>query len=255
MCILGWDNTIHPVKAVGTTLACCGVPTTDIREVKNIWRVCKTTKEQLERLHAKFKMLIWTMHIQEDNERQFVQELQKGKVQMGSNDSYCPNTKQGTHGHDRLELHNYDYFLEGFTGSPASNKDEMSSLPTEHFGMVAVLLVLLAVTYKVLHIEKGIIHLDNEEVTKRGNNKKTAYKLSEFCKKDYNLICLTKKIITELPIGKVVFKWIKGHQETTEENSEETQLITLNNRCNELARKAYTLKSPVQQDKGQHIGG
>ena len=64
-------------------------------------------------------------------------------------------------------------FVEGFASSP--NGDEMSSLPTEHFGSVAVLLVLLAVTYQCPKIKQGKIYLDNEEVTKRGNNIRRQY--------------------------------------------------------------------------------
>lgn len=82
-------------------------PTTDIEEVKNKWRTCKTTKDRIENLPAKFKMLMGTIYINKNNEQQFVQELQNGTVQMGSNSSYYPNAKRGTHGY-RLELHNGD---------------------------------------------------------------------------------------------------------------------------------------------------
>ena len=179
-------------------------------------------------------------YIDETAEKEYEQDLQRGKSLQGSDGSYCPRRKRGTHGY-RLETATGRLYIEGYAATPASN--EMSSLPTEHFGVLAVLTSLLAITTKNSQLKSNnvTIHLDNKEVVDRGNEKRNRRNIKHYLIKDYDLKATTREMVATLPIKEVHFKWQKGHMEIDQADETSANVIQLNIRCDELATMAYSL--------------
>ena len=119
----------------------------------------------------------------------------------------------------------------------------MSSLPTEHFRVLSVILIILAVTYgKDLNSNASVlIHLDNNEVVTRGTKTPQRRRISKFLIKDYNLQEFTYKLVQMSPLRNIKLKWVKGHQSTEDNNEGDQDLIQLNERCDELASKGHTI--------------
>ena len=119
----------------------------------------------------------------------------------------------------------------------------MSSLPTEHFRVLSVLLIILAVTYgkEWNRSAQVLIHLDNNEVVTRGTKTPQRRRISKFLIKDYDLQEFTYELVKMSPLKSIKLKWVKGHQATENANEGDQDLIKLNERCDELASKGHTI--------------
>ena len=126
--------------------------------------------------------------------------------------------QRGSHGYaigkqdDNLEK------IKGFGPSPDS--DSMSSMTTEHYGLLGLLVLLHLLCKKYLLcrqecFDSVIIFIDNRTVVERSNKAQEVINLSDYGVPDQELWALTTELIEKLPIN-LDIKWIKGHQDTNE---------------------------------------
>ena len=122
---------------------------------------------------------------------------------------------RGAHGYALRGLRPEDDIV-GYGPSPRS--DRMSSLTTENYGLIGLLMMLhvLCRKYRLCQEEcfgTVTILIDNKTVVERGNVSQDLINLSDYNIPDQDLWSLTTELIKKLPI-KVQMKWVKGHQDT-----------------------------------------
>ena len=105
--------------------------------------------------------------------------------------------------------------IQGYGPSPTS--DKMSSLTTENYGLIGILILLhmLCKKYQLCRDEcfgSVIVYIDNKTVVERGNNSQELINLSDYNIPDQDLWSLTTEIIKKLPI-RLQIKWVRGHQD------------------------------------------
>ena len=93
--------------------------------------------------------------------------------------------------------------ITGYEKSPES--DDMSSLTTEHYGLIGLLVLLhgLCICFRLCQDEcsdQVVIYVDNNTVVKRGNNEQQLMNISDYSVPDQDLWSLTTDIINALPI-------------------------------------------------------
>jgi hypothetical protein len=178
--------------------------------------------------------------------------LRDGDALLASDGSFLQTTYAGTHAYKLISKSDMTMHILGAAKSPNSNK--MSSAPTEHYGAIAVLVVLivLAEHHKVPTRSWPDVTLliDNKEVVTRGNNlSPTFMNVCTYLMHDYDLWMVIVELQKYLKFG-VNFEWIKSHQcssqsspPTNDEIKLQEQKICLNDDVNKLATAAYTDES------------
>ena len=124
------------------------------------------------------------------------------------------NGKRGAHSFLLIDEHTDQGMIKGSAPTPIST--EMTSLTTEIYGLLAVTILLKAIT--VHYQEDNIIntpvriYCDNEQAVNMANNLDPPINTSETIVPEYDLQALIHKIkaITMVPIQYI---WIKGHQD------------------------------------------
>ena len=154
---------------------------------------------------------------------------------------------RGSHGYAIRNKNNGNYGMEGWGPSPDS--DGMSSMTTEHYGLIGLLVVvhIICKMYKLSSDEcfdELVIYIDNKTVISRGNEAQELINLSDYAVPDQDLWRLTTELIKALPI-KIRIKWVRGHQDTNV-YGELTYGpfacdVMMNIRADDLANKGMTL--------------
>lgn len=137
----------------------------------------------------------------------------------------CIGASDGSLRHDAratMGSHGYALGRKGVrevevTGSGASPRsDSMSSLTTEHCGLIG-LLVILHILCRMYLLQEDecfgsvVIWIDNKQVVERSNTAQEMINISDYAAPEQDLWSLTTELIAKLPI-RVEIRWIKGHQ-------------------------------------------
>jgi hypothetical protein len=118
----------------------------------------------------------------------------------------------------------YGYILSGARTSddivgygPAPSGDKMSSLTTESYGLIGLLILLHVICskYQLCSDEcfnEVTIYIDNKTLVERGNRSQELINLSDYSIPDQDLWSLVTELRSKLPIV-LKLKWIRGHQD------------------------------------------
>ena len=137
--------------------------------------------------------------------------------------------------------------IKGWGPSPES--DEMSSLTTEHYGLLGLLVTLHLVCkkFKLTNdkcFDSVIIYIDNKTVVERGTEEQELINLSDYAIPDQGLWAITTELITALPI-KIELKWVRGHQDTNKYGEKIhgpfRKKVMLNIQVDDLARRGMDM--------------
>jgi hypothetical protein len=119
--------------------------------------------------------------------------------------------------------------IKGAAASPHS--DHMSSAPTEHYGALAVIIILVVLLYH--YNEDGLgwpavtCYIDNEEIVNRGNLPYPKFcNVQQYLVHDYDMWLLTSHLISSIKLH-VEFEWVHGHQ-TADDHNENIMATLLN---------------------------
>ena len=123
--------------------------------------------------------------------------------------------QQGAHGYALRENGSGGPDIKGYDQSPESA--EMSSLTTEHYGLIGLLTILhiLCKKYRLRREEcfdEVKIYIDNKTVVERCKKEQDLINLSDYSVPDQDLWSLTTELLKKMPI-KVEVRWVRGHQD------------------------------------------
>ena len=110
MCKFGPNNTLQSLKELEHRIHECPKHYSNIDSLTKNCTDNSLPLESLETLPPMFKRIIGNYTYNKDNEDKFHEELIQGTLQQGSNRSYNPQTKRGSHGF-RLETENGEVFI------------------------------------------------------------------------------------------------------------------------------------------------
>jgi hypothetical protein len=133
----------------------------------------------------------------------------------------------------------------------------MSSSPTEHYGAISILVMIIVLLYH--HSEDGygwptlILYIDNEEVVNRGSKKNPSFmNIGQYLTHDYDLWMVMSHLQSRLALN-IEFEWIKGHQTVSEEVPNLTGIL-LNTDVDRLATVQYA-KQYLSPQRGVFLVG
>ena len=144
-----------------------------------------------------------------------------------------------------------DQEIEGWGPAPASNN--MSSLTTENYGLLGLLIVLHMICKKFKinrdeYFDSVLVYIDNKTVVERGSMEQTLINLSDYAVPEQGLWTLTTELIKALPI-EVTVKWVKGQQD---KNSFGEKIMVHSNRTsNSIYELTNWQKKVCKQGKGK----
>jgi hypothetical protein len=120
----------------------------------------------------------------------------------------------GSHGYALSEGDNQGTAITGWGVSPRS--DDMSSMTSEHFGLIGLLIVthLVCIRYKLCAEEcfdALVIYVDNKAVVDRCNKKQEIMNISDYSVPEQDLWGITTELLEKMPIM-VDIQWIRSHQ-------------------------------------------
>ena len=123
---------------------------------------------------------------------------------------------KGSHGYVPSSMNPDVGEIKGW--GPSSESDEMSSMTTEHYGLLGLLVTLHLVCKKFKLnndecFDSVIIYIDNKTVVERGTEEQELINLSDYAVPDQGLWAIMTELIKALPI-KIELRWVKGHQDT-----------------------------------------
>ena len=194
------------------------LPESDIVKMLRIGGEGKELAEIVNELPESLQQAVGEFSIPVDGGTRICEAIVEGTC-IGASDGSLINEKghsRGSHGYAlRVDQRNYQDIM-GW--GPTPDSDDMSSMTTEHYGLIGIIVVLHAVCKK-FKIGKGEcfgnvkIYIDNKTVVTRGKFKQDTINLSDFSVPDQDLWTLTTELINALPIA-VTLRWVKGHQDT-----------------------------------------
>ena len=96
----------------------------------------------------------------------------------------------------------------------------MSSMTTEHFELIGLLVILHIISKQYMLCTQEcfnsvIILVYNKTVVERSNKQQEIINLSDYKVLDQNLWTFTSELISKMPIS-IEIKWIRGHQDSNE---------------------------------------
>jgi hypothetical protein len=148
---------------------------------------------------------------------------------------------RGSHAYKLTTKTTDEGHISGSALSPNSNK--MSSSPTEHYGAIAVLTVLMVlIQHHNVHTKQWPIVtlvIDNKEVVDRGDDLWPSFmNVNQYLTHDYDLWLVMGDLQRWLPL-RINFEWIRSHQDSVENDAQQTY-VKLNNDVDILALEVYT---------------
>ena len=201
--------------------------------------------ELIEQLPQSLKIMVGEILIPEDEGLSMSEAIVDGRC-IGASDGSLLNEfqwKRGSHGYALRETGRTREDIVGYGLSPES--DDMSSMTTEHFGMIGLLVLLhvICIQYSLVEEEcydKVIIYVDNKTVVERCNTTQNLMNLSDYSVPEQDLWSLTTELIKKLPIS-IDIVWVKGHQNENKFgdiiNGPFQQDVQMNILADELANK------------------
>jgi ribonuclease HI len=204
--------------------------------------------ELLQQLHPSLKCLLGKVVWPEDAGLGVSEAIVKGVCIRASDGSLITSyrTKSGAYGYAIRGRSNAQEIV-GYGSAPLSNM--MSSMTTESYGLIGLLILLhvVCIKYSLCREEcfgEVIIYIDNKTVVERGNKAQDLINLSDYRIPDQDLWSLTTDLIRKLPIA-VKIEWIKGHQDLNKNretiNGPYSNEVQLNILTDELAKKGMKL--------------
>ena len=176
--------------------------------------------EILQQMPTSLKSILGTVLIPPDDGVLVSEAIVSGTCMGASDGSLIRGftSSRGGHGYVLSAETNTSMDIKGYGRSPTS--DDMSSLTTEHFGLLGLLILLhgLCKKYSLCREEcfnRVIIHIDNKTVVQRGTEDQVLMNIRDYAVPDQDLWSLTTELIKSLPID-IELRWIKGHQDTNE---------------------------------------
>ena len=249
-----------PLGEVNEKRATPQLPDSDTRKMLNIVPNEMGIRELIDLLPQSLRQSIGEVDIPEDGGVLIGESIIDGTCVGASDGSLIRenNNCRGSHGYALRVDNDEKDDIKGWGPSPDS--DDMSSMTTEHYGLmgILVLLHLICKRFKIGSNEsfgKVTIYIDNKTVVTRGQIKQELINLSDYHVPDQDLWSTTTELINALPIV-VSLKWVRGHQDTNEFgekiNGPFKQDVMLNILVDKLARKGMELgkgkvtKKPTQ---------
>ena len=175
-------------------------------------------RDIISKVPANLQPMIGEVSIPTDDGLRISEAIVAGNCVGASDGSLICNydRTRGGHGYcliDRNEEHEH---LQGWGPSPDS--DDMSSMTTEHYGLIGLLVTIhiLCKKYKLRREEcfdEITIFIDNQTVISRGKERQELINLSDYSVPDQDLWQVTTDLIDALPV-EIKLKWVKGHQDT-----------------------------------------
>jgi ribonuclease HI len=245
LCI--YRNDISGWKAiVRSRFAPSGIPTygddpqSDYKDIVEAIAYHLNLKDKFNYLPSKFKDIIGNINLPDHEGFSLVQALKSGNAVLANDGSYLEHKKIGTHAY---LLVSKDTDLGQIKGSALSpHSDLMSSAPTEHYGAIAVITILVVLLYH--HKEDGLgwpqvtLYIDNDEIVRQGDIKFPKFRnAKQYLVHDYDLWMVTSSLLRSIHLS-VDFEWVKGHQ-TLDVNNEDILPILLNTEVDKLATEQY----------------
>jgi hypothetical protein len=103
-----------------------------------------TLKAKFESLPDKFHHILGNLTLPDDDGLAFLNALRDRDALLASDGSFLQTSYAGTHTYKLISKSDMTMHIPGAAKSPNSNK--MSSAPTEHYGAITVLVVLIVLT-------------------------------------------------------------------------------------------------------------
>ena len=225
------------------------IPTSKTDQLKLITGTTSIQK-WLERIPENLKVLVGKVVIPEDEGLAISEAIVDGTCMGASDGSLIKEFRKqkGSHGYALRTKGRPSGEITGCGPSPAS--DCMSSLTTEHYGLIGLLVTLhgICATYLLTREEcfdSVVIWIDNKTVVERGNKRQELINISDYAVPDQDLWTITTELIDSLPIN-LEIKWIKGHQDVNEYGEKMfgpfLQEVYLNILVDELATKGMRMR-------------
>jgi hypothetical protein len=203
-----------------------------------------------------FKDIIGDIQLPLDNGVQLITALKRGSAALASDGSYMEEINKGTHAYKLVDRDHDDGCIFGAATSPGS--DKMSSSPTEQYGAIAVLVILIVLLQH--HQEDGykwpmvVLYIDNAEVVDRGNTRNPQFRnVGQFLTHDYDLWMVLSNLQSNLLL-KVDFEWVRGHQAAVLDTGN-LDAILLNNDVDRLATLQYDKRQNIPERGAFKSGG
>jgi hypothetical protein len=227
----------------------------DYHEIVQSLRYNSTLINKFNNLPRRFKDIIGDIEIPADECASLITALKCGMAASASDGSYLEDVNRGSHAYKIIITTNDEGGVQGASISPAS--DKMSSSPTEHYGAIAILVVLIVILYH--HNEDGygwptlMLYIDNQEVVDRGSTRRPNFlNIGQYLTHDFDLWMVMSQLQDHLAL-KVEFEWIKGHQCLSMDIDNSTGVL-LNIDVDQLATKQYSKNIITPQCGVFHAG-
>jgi hypothetical protein len=206
-------------------------------------------------LPQRFKDIIGSITLPSDEGQGLVAALKIGQTILASDGSYLLSQNRGSHAYKIISKVDGTVYFEGYSLSPNSNK--MSSSPTEHYGAIAILTILVVVIHHQKVSARGwpdvTLLIDNKEVVDRGEELWPSFmNVSNYLVHDFDLWMVMAELQRRLFLT-INFQWIRSHQTDVSPETDST-LVQLNNDVDILASKAYSAQSALVE-RGTFLAG
>ena len=193
------------------------LPLSDTDKLLSIEAEGRTLREIIELIPKSLTVIAGEVIIPEDGGIKMCDAIVEGRCIGASDGSLIRGFQRvrGAHGYALRDEENSSIEIAGYGPSPAS--DDMSSLTTEHYGVIGLLILLHALCKKYMLCEEECfgrinIYVDNKTVVDRCNKEQECINISDYSVPEQDLWKMTTELISKLPI-KINVEWIKGHQD------------------------------------------
>ena len=211
-------TTINPnLGEVCTKQRTPSLPESEVEKMARTMEEDSTLEEMVEVLPRSLRLLVGEITLPRDGGNALGESVVDGTCVGASDGSLVRDYTEtkGSHGYVLSSTNPEVGEIAGWGPSPES--DEMSSMTTEHFGLIGLLVTLhlLCKKFKLTEDEcfdSVLIYIDNKTVVERGTEKQELINLSDYAVPDQGLWSLTTELINKLPI-KIEIRWVKGHQD------------------------------------------
>ena len=211
-------TTINPnLGEVCTEQRTPSIPESEVEQMARTMEEDSTLHEMVEVLPRSLRLLVGEITLPRDGGNALGESVVDGTCVGASDGSLVRDYTEtkGSHGYVLSSTNPEVGEIAGWGPSPES--DEMSSMTTEHFGLIGLLVTLhlLCKKFKLTEDEcfdSVLIYIDNKTVVERGTEKQELINLSDYAVPDQGLWSLTTELINKLPI-KIEIRWVKGHQD------------------------------------------
>ena len=212
-------------------------------------------KELMQNIPVPLRGMVGTIELPLDEGIAMSEVIVDSRCISASDGSLIRNfqKQEGAHGYAIRECGRENDDIIGYGPSPKS--DDMSSMTTEHYGLIRLLVTLhmICLRYSLCQEEcfnAVLIYVDNKTVVERCNKKQVLINLSDYSVPDQDLWALTTELLEKIPI-RLEIRWVQGHQDENRRGNkihgpfpQEVQMKIL---VDELASRGLDLEGENQQ--------